>query len=516
MQLPLLCELPNDINIVFEAVKGSSQELAINSRAHHTLLCGSRGSMKTATQINFIRKHIGIGYGKFFKAVIIDRHYKDLADIIAQTKKFFYAYDDGAVFMSGTSDCKWKWPTGEEVFIRHVDSVEEYDQFHGWEICIIAFNELNKWPNLDLYNKMKSVNRCAFIPEKDTPRLSDGRYATADGLPLPPMPLCFFSTTNPSGVGHNAIKRQFINKIPYGKVVKVDTLIFNPKTQQEEVFTTTQVAIFASYRENPYLPAKYIADLNSITDPNLRAAWLNGRWDVTSGGAFDDLFRLEKHRIPRFKIPDNWYVDRSFDWGSTHPFSVGWFAEANGETAYFDDGTEFTPNKGSIIQIAEFYGSKEVGTNIGLKMSAPDISKEILRIEKQLVLEGWISHRPYPGPADNQIGQKLQEDVETIKAKMEACGVYWTNSDKSKGSRTNGLILFRDRLESVVKSEGQGFYFMENCVASIELIPSLPRDPKNQDDVDTNSEDHPWDMVRYKILALKSRIARNINFEPAY
>lgn len=512
----VLEKIPDNVNVVFEAVKGTSQELAMNSRAHHTLLCGTRGSMKTATQLNFIRKHIGIGYGKFFKAVIIDRHYKDLADIISQSKKFYGAYEDGAVFMSGTSDCKWKWPTGEEVLIRHAEGVSDYEQFHGHEICIIAFNELNKWATLDLYDKMQSTNRSSFLPEKDTPRLPNGDYATPDKKPLPPMPLCFFSTTNPSGVGHNAIKRRFINPAPYGKIIKKDVQIFNPQTQEDEIFTTTQVTIFASYRENPYLPAKYVADLNNISDPNLRAAWLNGRWDVTSGGALDDLFRLEHHRIPVFNIPAEWYVDRAYDWGSSHPFSVGWFAEANGEEVMLPNGDIFCPNKGSIIQIKEYYGTEEIGTNKGLKLSSRDQALGIIDIEEEMLATGFIQSRPEAGPADNQINQKPQSDVETIKKKMEDLGVYWTDSDKSAGSRVNGLQLIRDRLESVIKKEGSGLYFMENCKASLELIPSLPRDEKKVNDVDTSAEDHCYDMVRYRVLSSQNRLATNIEFKPAY
>ena len=94
---------------------------------------------------------------------------------------------------------------------------------------------------------------------------------------------------------------------------------------------------------------------------------------------------------------------------------------------------------------------------------------------------------------------------------MSRYGVKWTKSDKSKGSRVNGFQLFRDRLESSVRNEGQGFLFMSNCVASIEIIPTLPRDEKNIDDVDTDSEDHPWDMIRYKVLDKPKRFVEHIN-----
>jgi len=83
---------------------------------------------------------------------------------------------------------------------------------------------------------------------------------------------------------------------------------------------------------------------------------------------------------------------------------------------------------------------------------------------------------------------------------MSKKGVRWTESDKSPGSRVIGLQLFRDRLEASVNREGPGIYFMSNCVASIDLLPTLPRDEKKLDDVDTTAEDHCYDMVRYRVL----------------
>jgi hypothetical protein len=198
------------------------------------------------------------------------------------------------------------------------------------------------------------------------------------------------------------------------------------------------------------------------------------------------------------------------DWGSSHPFSVGWFAEANGEEAILPDGTKFCPKAGSLIQFGEWYGTEKVGTNKGLKMSAKSVAEGILQHEKEMLAEGWIPYKPWPGPADNQIRDVRESDVETIEKKMSDKGVRWEESDKSPGSRRNGLQLLRDRLEASIKGEGPGIYFMDNCRASIITLPVLPRDEKNPDDVDTSAEDHPYDMVRYRVLKSSHRIARSI------
>jgi hypothetical protein len=510
------------VEVVWEPIPGSSQELAVDTRCHHTLYHGTRGPGKTITQLMRFRRRVGLGYGAFWRGVIFDKEFKNLSDLVAQSKRFFNAFGDGAKFLESASEYKWVWPTGEELLFRHVKKLSDYDSFHGHEYPFLGWNELTKHATAELYDKLMSTNRSSFVPEKHTPILEtkknkDGSYDvvydTTDGKPLPPIPLEVFSTTNPSGPGHNWVKRRFINVAANGEVVRTTVRVFDPKTQTDVNVTKTQVAIFGSYRENIYLAAEYIAELDRLTssDENLRQAWLFGNWDVTAGGALDDLWRKAVHIIPRFKIPKQWIIDRALDWGSSHPFSVGWFAEANGEEATLPNGDKFCPPAGTLIQIAEWYGTKEIGSNVGLKLSALDIAEGIIKREVELMSQQWIEVQPWPGPADNQIRDVRESDVDTIEKKMSKKGVRWAESDKSPGSRKNGLQLMRDRLEASTRREGPGLYFMSNCVASVETLPSLPRDEVKIDDVDTSAEDHVYDMVRYRVLKGNNRIARKIN-----
>ncbi len=489
-------------DVVWRPLPGS-QCIAIDSRCDHTLYEGARGPGKTLTQLMRFLRHVGKGYGQFWRGVIFDLEFDNLGGLVAESKKWFGRFDDNAKFYESTSAYKWVWPTGEELLFRHVKKISDYEGFHGHEFPYIGWNELTKHATDKLYNKFMSVNRSSFDPIKDTPKDKKGNYLTSDGKPLPPIPLEVFSTTNPSGPGHNWVKRRFISCCPRGQVVKTEVEIFNPQTQQNEIVTRTQVAIFGSYRENKYLPPGYIAELESIKDPNLRKAWLYGDWDITAGGAIDDLWKSHIHVVPRFVVPLGWRIDRSFDNGSSHPFSVGWWAEADGTEALIilSDGTQFTfcPQPGSLIQIFEWYGG-EIGTNTGLKMSATKIAEGIIEREVSLMANGWVYSQPWPGPADNSISNIIDDDLDTIEKLMSKKGVRWVKSDKSAGSRIIGLQLIRDRLEASINGEGPAIYFMINCKASIELLPTLPRDEKKIDDVDTNSEDHCYDMVRYRCL----------------
>lgn len=512
----------NPNTIVWNPIPGSSQELALDSRAQHTLYTGARGPGKTDTQLMRFRKRVGQGYGPFWRGVILDREYKNLDDLVLKSKRWFNAFGDGARFLAAGKDYKWTWPTGEELLFRAAKDPEDYWDFHGQEFPFIGFNELAKYPTGDLYEMMKSVNRSSYTPQRygwiGGYQAGNMPLPTGPNGEIPPdIPLEFFSTANPWGAGHAWVKRMFIDPAEYGELyTRVVEGVFNPQTQQREDVKITQVAIYGSYRENIYLDPVYVAQLEQIKDKNKRKAWLAGDWNIVAGGAIDDLWDETIHIIPRFKVPKNWKVDRALDWGSSTPFSVGWFAESNGEEVEALNGTKLWFPRGTIIQIAEFYGAEGgIGSNKGLRMSAANLGRKVLEYEAKMLENGWISKQPIAGPADNQIDNNIDEGEETIKVKMEEVGCYWKRSNKNKGSRENGLQLLRDRLEASVNREGMGFYITDNCKVTKALLPTLPRDSDNPDDIDTEAEDHIWDMIRFRLLAGTRTLADEVDFEMA-
>lgn len=526
-----------DFNVVWAPHPGS-QSYALKIQVNDLLYCGTRGPGKTDAQLMRFRARVGVGYGTFWRGIIFDKEYKMLSDLVTKSKRWFYPLKDGARFLQSNSDYKWVWPTGEELLFRQVNRLDDYWLYHGHEYPFVGWNELTKYATYDLYEKMFSVNRSGFDPIKNTPVIEGGDnwiaeynynhpaghylgrpfqagdYETPDGRPLPPIPLETFSTCNPLGPGHNWVKRRFIDVAPYGKIVSKTTTVIDPKTKQDIEVVRTQVAIFGRHSENPNLDPVYLATLKSTSNENERKAWDDGDWDIVAGGAFDDVYKKPVHVLPRFKIPKGWYVDRAMDWGSSHPFSIGWFAETNGEEATLPDGRVICPPPGTLIQIGEIYGTKEIGSNKGLKLGAKKVAEMIKAYEADLIGEGWISGKIYEGPADNQISDVHEADSDTIEKIMSDNKVTWERSDKSPGSRKVGMQLMRDRFENFTNGEGPGLAFMANCVGSIATIPVLPRDETKIDDVDTSAEDHPYDMTRYRVLKGNRRTATviRVNF----
>lgn len=494
--------------VIWEPLEGS-QQLAISCPCNHILYEGTRGPGKTDSQLMYFRRFVGIGYGHFWRGVIFDREYKNLDDLISKSKRWFRQFGDGAKFISSASHLKWVWPTGEELWFRVMKDEKDYWNYHGHEFPYIGWNELTKHPNSSLYDMAMSLNRTSFIPELHSPIDA----TTGERKLLPPIPLVIFSTTNPYGVGHNWVKQKFIDVAPPGAVVKKEAMVFNPRTKKRELVTKTQVRIFGSYKENKYLPAEYILELESITDPNKRRAWLWGDWDITSGGMFDDVWSSQHNVVEPFQIPHEWRIFRSFDWGSSKPFSVGWWAESDGSDVLLPNGQWKSTVKGDLFRIGEWYGWN--GTpNTGLRMLATHIARGI--VEREIKM--GIRDRVKPGPADNSIndvenGVCIASDMAkkvSINGKIYK-GVRFSKSVKSPGSRKNGwermrIAIANAQPEPGLPREYPGLFVFRNCQDGfLRTVPTIPRSTKDLDDVDTDAEDHVADESRYVILSLGDR-----------
>lgn len=499
-------------DVVLKPLPGS-QSLSISCPCDEILYEGTRGPGKTAAQLMRFRRLVGLGYGTYWRGIIFDLEYKDLSDLIVQSKRLFNKFNDGAKFLNSATELKWVWPDGEELLFRHGKSEDDYWGFHGQEFPFIGFNELTKQKDSDLYEAMFSCRRSSFLPAE---------HPLENGDLLPPIPLETFSTTNPFGIGHNWVKKRFISPAPRGVIQRESQTVFNPQTQLEEEIVLTRVAIHGSYKENPYLDPAYIAMLMKIKDPNKKKAWVDGSWDVTSGGRFDHLWDESIHAIPPFKIPRSWRVDRSHDWGESKPFSNLWWAESDGTPAERDgEKLHFAPR--TLFLIGEWYGCPPDEINKGLNMASVEVAKGVKWVDGAVagnnldkpdsISKGQVNITPdicrdvSTGPADSSIYNTGDNEL-SIAQKMEGQGVRWEKANKKPGSRKNGATLFCDMLLESVEavstesgvSENPAFYVFDNCRGWMSRIPVLPRDKKDTDDVDTDAEDHDWDATRYRVL----------------
>ena len=432
------------------------------------LLEGGRGGGKTSVLLMDFAKECGQGLGADWKGVLFARTFKDLENVRSKSQKIFHKCFPGIRFFESGSAYFWEWPTGERLYFRHIKSLEDYwSNYHGHEFSWQGWEELTAWPDLKLYQIMVSCLRSSN--PKVTPLLR--RRATS----------------NPWGPGHGAVKTYFVDPAPTGKIIV-------------DAEGNKRLRLYSPLDENqPLLTAqpRYLNQiLGGVDDPHLVKAWKGGadRWEISAGAYFADCWSKGSHVLPNFKPPAHWKVTRSFDWGSAAPFACLWFAESPGEAITVRGKSLFIP-RGSLILFFEYYGAES--PNVGVKLPAQQVAKNILEIEKKLGLKG------VRGVADSAMWAE-SDPRNSIYSKFEGVGCYFEPCAKGPGSRKAGWEECRSRLLLSISREGlplekPGFFVTDSCVNFIRTIPLLQRDKNDPDDIDTDAEDHIADAWRYRL-----------------
>lgn len=370
------------------------------------------------------------------------------------------------------SDLVISFKSGSKIFLCHCQYPKDVYKYQGAEMHVLMIDELTHWPR-EMYAFLRSRVRMAglTVPEKYEglfPRILNG--------------------SNPGGIGHNWVKAAWIDPQPALSVWRA---------AREDGGMLRQY-IPARLADNPSIhdPEQYKAQLAGLGNPALVRAMEDGDWNIVAGGMFDDLWRPEVHVVEPFEIPRSWRIDRSLDWGSSKPFSAGWWAESDGTEATLRDGSRRSWSRGTLFQIMEHYGWNGQ-PNEGCRKLASEVAREVVAMEKEMP---WGS-RVRPGPADNAIFDET--DGVCIARDFSRHGVTWTRSEKSPGSRKVGAEKIRGRLKASLKGpiEEPGLFVFQGCRHSIRTIPTLPRDDRDQDDVNSDAEDHAYDMWRYRIVS---------------
>lgn len=233
--------------------------------------------------------------------------------------------------------------------------------------------------------------------------------------------------------------------------------------------------------------------------------------DVMGGVAFAAHWKKQYVEVElEDNPPDGFTIRRCYDYGSTRPWAYALYAEADGESEILINGKYVCPPAGSLLFLEEVYGW--TGTpNVGTNQSSSEHADDILEHESVLPCRARIQD----GPADGQIFE-APDNGESIAEIMASKGLHWTRANRNPGSRKAGAELMREMLNNTVyfaqgafptdsdgvEKVGPCIYFSRKCENLIRTIPNLPADkkPGRDGDVDTNAEDHAWDIVRYAIL----------------
>jgi len=228
--------------------------------------------------------------------------------------------------------------------------------------------------------------------------------------------------------------------------------------------------------------ASYIAQLKQSGSPELVRAWLEGDWSVVAGAFFPE-FSMFKHVVAPVELPKHWLRYRAMDWGSARPFCVLWVAVSDGELPQFP--------RGALVVYREWYGTNGQ-PNVGLRMVAEDVGTGIVQWDgSDKITFGVLDPAGFS-----------QDGGPSIAERLARSGAVFRRADNARVGRLGALggwDQVRARLSG--NSDGPGLYIFATCQHLIRTLPALQHDPDRPEDVDTESEDHAPDTLRYACMA---------------
>lgn len=380
-----------------------------------------------------------------WKGIIFRRTYPELDEVLTRSKQLFQPLGAEYRVLPRT----WTFPGGATLKLRHLASDDDADSYQGHQYTWIAFDELPQWPDDGAYKKLKACLRSAVSVENKRMRASG----------------------NPGGPGHQWVKQAFIDP---------DSRGYRPIETEDGIrmFIPSRVEDNRILLDNDPM---YINRLHGVGSKELVRAWLKGDWSVVQGAYFD-CWEDDRHVIDPFEIPDYWPRFRAMDWGSAAPFSVGWFTVSDGSV----DGIA----KDALVCYREWYGASS--PNKGLRMTADEVARGIVQRERYDGKQEKIDY----SVADPAIFAK--DGGPSIANRMQkSAGIVWRRADNK---RLPGWDQVRARLKGNEDSTPL-LVFFDTCHDIIRTLPALQHDKNRAEDVDTDSEDHAGDMIRYACMS---------------
>ena len=441
-----LQEVAQDRKIIFQPNPGPQTNFLAASE-QEVLYGGSAGGGKSYAMVADPIRYVNSAGSR---KLLLRRTTEELRELIGVSKMLYPEAVPGAKFLE--RDKTWVFPSGATLWMSYLDRDDDVTRYQGQAYNWIGFDELTQWASPYAWNYMRS------------------RLRSADRN----LPLYMRATTNPGGSGHQWVKKMFIDPSPAGKAFWAtdefgETITWPKGHSREGEPLFKRRFIPATLFDNPYLAGDGMYEANLLSLPeHQRRQLLEGDWDINEGTAFPE-FNRKIHVIEPFDIPHNWPRFRACDYGYGSYSGVLWFTVAP------DD---------QIIIYREMYVSKVLATDLA-----------------DMVLEAESEEKIRYGVLDSSLWHKRGDTGPSLAETMIRKGCRWRPSDRSAGSRVAGKNEIHRRLQVDDFTEEPRMVIFNTCKALIEQLPGLPLDKNNPEDVDTKSEDHLYDALRYGLMS---------------
>lgn len=452
------------------------QALFLSSEVDELLYGGARGGGKTAamvidvalkprlwhyegdrTDMRPVVDKRSIDYSEY-RALILRRTFDDIyMNFKPEAEKIYKPL--GAVWREKQK--AFIFPSGAKVHLSYCKQWADVEKYIGGNFHYLGIEELNQFPQRwvkSLGGSIRSTN-----PELKPYK----RY-----------------TTNPGGVGHVWIKKYFVDRCPpvIGKKNYDETfdIHYNDILPGEPIVDENGNSIWyipALVFDNRHLvdyDPGYVNFLKSLDDVQ-RAMWLEGNWDVM-GGLFFSEFSVFHHVIDsrEFDLDRvNGRIYRCVDYGYSNPFACLFLhVDPEGFVTVFDEIYET-----GLSPTMQAQRIKEVTSRWGLEEE--DIYQTIV------------------DPAMKVRAHERMQTMHSVIDLYEDVGIQ--NVVTGNNDRIQGWGTFKEFLR--VPEKGKPYLvFSSKCVNCIETIPALVVSDKNPEDLNTYSDDHCADALRYALM----------------
>ena len=415
------------------------QELFHAATEFDVLFGGSSGGGKTkaltAEVLRACVRYPGIRVGAF------RRTYQEMKEsLLAELAEMSFGAALGAKW-NGT-EYELRFPSGSLIMFRYAETLKDATRRQGGQYQLLVFDERTLTP----------PDVIAFLES----RLRSGR---------PEIPvLGIRSSANPGGAGHGAVKKRYITPTNYGERIIRDergrTVRFIP----------------SKLSDNPHVNAEYAADLLALP-PKLRAAFLDGNWNVFAGQMYPELSR-ERHVVEPFTLPASWRRYNGVDWGFAKQWGVLWAAVDEDGRAWFYREI-YQAGVGEADQAKRILAAEAEDEHVAVRYA--DDAMFATRGDAKPISDIYAEHGCHLTPAGKGARVPGWQRVRTFLADGPACPHH----------RALGWDMC---------PMAHMFSTLENFYRTLSDLPHATKgDPE---DADSDGEDHLPDCARYFLINL--------------
>lgn len=452
-----------------------SQAMAVPEQ-FDLFLGGGRGGGKTHLLAALFLRHCE-QHGADAKCLVVRKSFPALQDLEAEFLKYFRSIYGTALKADGQKH-RFTLPNGAVIQLDQLERESDFQKFQGKSFSHIAVDEVGQYPSPSLIDRLRSSLRAPTG-----------------------VPVRFILIANPAGVGHAWLARRHALRTAW-----------TPYTDEATDFDF--VTISSTYRDNDFIDQeRYAKNLlaSCATDRELGKAWLTGDWSVLRGAYFSSVLDESRvmiepwpylkgglsaeptakgYRINGARYNARWSAFLAHDFGVSAPSITYLCVKSTGELA--PDGIAYP--RGSIILLDEVSLTHPDDVSAGLGLTVPEQAERI----KDMCAYWRVSAH---GVADDAIFNKTGSQSGSIADEYRKAGVCFSRAHK--GSRIAGWQTMRRLLADAGKPDVPGLYVSRNCRSWWETVPTLPRDPRRPEDVDSSAPDHAADACRYAITSSK-------------